>query len=120
MTEKKLTKIEKYEMLLNYNGVVADNPIFVELIEHEIELTRKKNAYKSVNKKKVAESNEIIKEIETVFFDEPTLMMNCSDIVRKLNYKYSTQKLSPQLKKMVENGVLKETIEKKIKYFQLV
>lgn len=120
MTEKKLTKIEKYEMLLNYNGVVADNPIFVELIEHEIELVRKKNSYKSVNKKKVAESNEIIKEIETVFFDEPTLMMSCSDVVRKLNYKYSTQKLSPQLKKMVENGVLKETIEKKIKYFQLV
>lgn len=120
MTEKKLTKIEKFEMLLNYDGVVADIPIFVELIEHEIELTRKKNAYKSVNKKKVAESNEIIKEIETVFNENPMMMFNCSDIVRHLNYKYSTQKLSPQLKKMVENGILKETIEKKIKYFQLV
>ena len=120
MTEKKLTKIEKFEMLLNYEGVVADNPIFVELIEHEMELIRKKNSYKSVNKKKLAENEGVIKDIEQVFYDEPTLMMSCSDIVRKTNYKYSTQKLSPQLKKMVENGILKETIEKKIKYFQLV
>ena len=119
MTEKKVTKVEKFEMLLAIDEV-AENEMLVEFIHHEMELLRKKNAYKSVNKKKVAENNEIIKEIETVFFDEPTLMMSCSDIVRKLNYKYSTQKLSPQLKKMVENGVLKETIEKKIKYFQLV
>ena len=72
MTEKKLTKIEKFEMLLNYEGVVADNPIFVELIEHEIELIRKKNSYKSVSKKKLAENEGVIKDIEQVFYDEPT------------------------------------------------
>ena len=120
MTEKKLTKIEKFEMLLNYNGVVADNSIFVELIEHEIELIRKKNSYKSVNKKKLAENEELIKEIENVFLDNPQLIMTCTDVVRYLNFKYSTQKLSPQLKKMVENGILKETIDKKVKHFQLV
>lgn len=120
MTEKKLTKIEKFEMLLNYDGAVAENPLFVELIEHEIELIRKKNSYKSVSKKKIAENEELIKEIESVFLDNPVMLMTCSDVVRYLNFKYSTQKLSPQLKKMVENGILKETIDKRVKHFQLV
>lgn len=120
MTEKKLTKIEKYEMLLNYEGVVADNPIFVELIEHEIELTRKKNAYKSVNKKKTEESNALMKEILNVFYDNPQTMFCCSDIVRYLGFKYTTQKLNPQLKKLVEDNCLKSQIDKKIKYYSLV
>ena len=119
MAEKKITKVEKYEMLLAI-GEVAENEMLVEFINHEMELLRKKNSYKSVSKKKIAENESVIKDIEQVFCDEPTLMMSCSDIVRKTNYKYSTQKLSPQLKKMVENGILKETIEKKVKYFQLV
>ncbi len=118
MAEKKITKVEKYEMLLAI-GEVAENKMLVEFINHEMELLRKKNSYKSVSKKKIAENEGVIKDIEQVFYDEPTLMMNCSDIVRKTNYKYSTQKLSPQLKKMVENGILKEIIEKKVKYFQL-
>ena len=119
MKEKKITKIDKFEMLLAIEDV-AKNEMLVEFINHEMELIKKKNAYKSVNKKKSEENNALMKEIETVFNENPMMMFNYSDIVRHLNYKYSTQKLSPQLRKMVENGILKETIEKKIKYFQLV
>lgn len=119
MTEKKLTKIEKFEMLLNYNGVVAENPLFVELIEHEMELIRKKNAYKSVNKKKVEESNALMKEILDVFYDNPQTMLCCSDIVRHLGFKYTTQKLNPQLKKLVDENSLTSQIDKKIKYYSL-
>lgn len=119
MTEKKITKVDKFEMLLAIDKV-AENEMLVEFINHEKELLRKKNSYKSVSKKKLAENEELIKEIENVFLDNPVMLMTCSDIVRHLNFKYSTQKLSPQLKKMVENGILKETIDKKVKHFQLV
>ena len=119
MTEKKITKVDKFEMLLAINEV-AENEMLVEFINHEMELLRKKNSYKSVSKKKLAENEELIKEIENVFLDNPQLIMTCTDVVRYLNFKYSTQKLSPQLKKMVENGILKETIDKKVKHFQLV
>ena len=119
MTEKKITKVDKFEMLLAISEV-AENEMLVEFINHEMELLRKKNSYKSVSKKKLAENEELIKEIENVFLDNPAMMMTCSDVARHLNFKYSTQKLSPQLKKMVENGVLKETIDKKVKHFQLV
>lgn len=119
MTEKKITKVDKFEMLLAIDKV-AENEMLVEFINHEMELLRKKNSYKSVSKKKLAENEELIKEIENVFLDNPAMLMTCSDVARYLNFKYSTQKLSPQLKKMVENGVLKETIDKKVKHFQLV
>ena len=118
MTEKKITKVEKFEMLLAINEV-AENEMLVEFINHEMELIKKKNAYKSVNKKKVAENEELVKEILDVFYNNPQLIMTCTDIVRHLNFKYSTQKLSPQLKKMVENKILKGTIEKKVKHYSL-
>ena len=105
-------------MLLAINEV-AENEMLVEFINHEMELIRKKNAYKSVNKKKIAENEELVKEILDVFYNNPHLILTCTDIVRHLNFKYSTQKLSPQLKKMVENGILTELIEKKVKHFQL-
>lgn len=119
MAEKKITKVEKFEMLLKIDEVI-ENEMLVEFINKEIELTQKKNAYKSVNKKKISENNEIVAEIESVFGGNHNLMLACADICRHLDFKYTTQKLSPQLNKMVENGILKEQIEKKRKYFSLV
>lgn len=118
MTEKKITKIEKFEMLLAIKEV-AENEMLVEFINHEKELIKKKNAYKSVNKKKAEESNALMKEILDVFYDNPQTMLCCSDIVRHLGFKYTTQKLNPQLKKLVEEKSLTSQIDKKIKYYSL-
>lgn len=118
MTEKKITKIEKFEMLLAIEDV-AENEMLVEFINHEMELIKKKNAYKSVNKKKTEESNALMKEILDVFYDNPQTMLCCSDIVRHLGFKYTTQKLNPQLKKLVEEKSLTSQIDKKIKYYSL-
>lgn len=118
MAEKKITKVEKIEMLLAIDKV-AQNEMLVEFLKHEKELIQKKNSYKSVNKKKTAENEEIIKELESIFFENPNLILTCSDICRHLSHKYTTQKLSPQLRKMVEMGTIKEKIDKKVKYFSL-
>lgn len=118
MTEKKITKIEKFEMLLAIEDV-AENEMLVEFINHEMELIKKKNAYKSVNKKKTEENNALMIEIMTVFHNNPQTMLCCSDIVRHLGFKYTTQKLNPQLKKLVEENSLTSQIDKKIKYYSL-
>lgn len=118
MTEKKITKIEKFEMLLAIKEV-AENEMLVEFINHEKELIKKKNAYKSVNKKKTEESNALMEEIMNVFVQNPKLFLSCSDIVRHLGFKYSTQKLNPQLKKLVEENRITSQIDKKIKYYSL-
>lgn len=113
-----MTKVEKFEVLLNIEDV-KENPMLVEFIENEIELIKKKNAYKSTNKKKTAEDTELYKEIESVFLDNPVMMFSCSDVVRHLNFKYSTQKLAPKLNAMVESGILKVSVEKKQKRYSL-
>ena len=118
MTEKKITKIDRFEMLLAIDEV-AQNEDLVAFINHEMELIKKKNTYKSVNKKKTEESNALMKEILDVFYDNPQTMLCCSDIVRHLGFKYSTQKLNPQLKKLVEDKSLTSQIDKKIKYYSL-
>lgn len=119
MAEKKITKVEKFDMLLALGDVQA-NEMLVEFLTNEKELTIKKNSYKSTNSKKTSENEALMKELETVFIDNPTLMMNCTDVVRHLNFKYSTQKIARPLNTMVENGILKATIDKKVKYFSLV
>jgi predicted transcriptional regulator len=43
MTQKKVTKREKFEMLAKIEAV-ASNPMLAEFIEHELELLAKKNA----------------------------------------------------------------------------
>lgn len=119
MAEKKITKVEKFDMVLALKEVQA-NEMLVEFLTNEKELTIKKNAYKSTNSKKTSENEALMKELETVFFDNPTLMMNCTDVVRHLNFKYSTQKIARPLNAMVENGILKVSVDKKVKYYSLV
>lgn len=118
MAEKKITKVEKFEMLLKIDKVI-ENEMLVEFINKEIELTQKKNAYKSTNKKKVADNTELLRKIETVFNDNPNLVMTCSDVSRYLNFEFSTQKLAPRLKELTELNILTTSIEKGQKYYKL-
>lgn len=115
MTEKKLTKVERFEIIKSKLTDIED----IEFIEKQIELTRKKNANKTKVDKNVDLRNEIFNKL--VENEKP---MSCSDIVRAFNYEYNgqvltTQKVSPQLKKLVEENMVIETIEKKIKVYSV-
>lgn len=118
MTEKKITKKDNFKAIIEILKDYERDDL-VGVMEHELELLEKKNAYKSTNKRKIAENTELVEEIKSVFLDNLTQMFNCSDVVRYLNFKYSTQKLAPQLNKMVENGILKVTMDKKVKFYSL-
>ena len=113
MTEKKLTKVERFEII----KAKLTDPEDIEFIERQIELTQKKNANKTKVDKNVDLRNEIFNKL--VENEKP---MSCSDIVKAFNYEYNgqvltTQKVSPQIKKLVENGDVVETIEKKVKMY---
>ena len=113
MTEKKVTKVEMFERI----KAQLVNEEDIAFIDKQIELTKKKNANKSKVDKNVDLRNEIFNIL--VENEKP---MSCSDVVRAFNYEYNsqvltTQKVSPQLKKLVEENMVIETIEKKIKVY---
>ena len=118
MAEKKITKVEKIDMLLAIDKV-AENEMLVEFLTNEKNLIIKKKTYKSTNKKKVADNTELLRKIETVFNDNPNLVMTCSDVSRYLNFEFSTQKLAPRLKELTELNILTASIEKGQKYYKL-
>ena len=115
MTEKKLTIVERFEIIKSKLTDIED----IEFIESRIEIAQKKNTNKSKVDKNVGLRNEIFNIL--VENEKP---MSCSDVVRAFNYEYNgqvltTQKVSPQLKKLVEENMVIETIEKKIKVYSV-
>ena len=66
---KKLTKREKFQMLLEVVEVQA-NPVLVEFINHELELLARKNSTGSLRKPtKTQQENEILLEEITDYFN---------------------------------------------------
>ena len=66
---KKLTKKEKFQMLLEVAEVQA-NPVLVEFINHELELLAKKNATGSLRKPtKTQQENEVLLGEITDYFN---------------------------------------------------
>lgn len=113
MTEKKLTIVERFEIIKSKLTDIED----IEFIESRIEIAQKKNA----NKTKVDKNVDLRNEIFNILVENEK-PMSCSDVVRAFNYEYNgqvltTQKVSPQLKKLVEENMVIETIEKKIKVY---
>ena len=114
--EKKMTKKEMFALIM---GEVAHNEEMVAFLKHEIELLEKKRG--SANSKKVEEHNAIMGAIlETLTFAKKS--MTVSELM-KVNAELgalSNQKVSAMLKKLVDNGEVVKTIEKKVSYFSVV
>jgi hypothetical protein len=93
--EKKLTKAQKYAMLLD-EPVVQANPVYKELIEHEMELLANKNANKSSEPTKAQKANEELAQIiyEAMVEGKP---YKCADIIKAVPAcaDMTTQKISP-------------------------
>lgn len=116
---KKLTKANKFEMLLNLEDVKG-NEILKEFIEHELELLAKKN---SSEKKPTAQqtANKEIKEAivgnmcEGVGYQITDLIKTvpeCADL--------TNQRVSALVRQLVNEGIVERYEEKRKAYFRLI
>lgn len=117
MTNKKITKREKFEMLKALSEVKA-NPMLTEFIDHELELLSKKNASE---KKPTAQqvANEGLKSTILDVLTENGSLMTITDIQKSSAElaELSNQRISAIVRQMV--GISVERVEDKRKaYFK--
>ena len=116
-TEKKITKREKFEMLMALSEV-KENPILSEFIERELELLAKKN---SAEKKPTAQQaeNEAIKE---TILENLTSRMTISEMQKSIPdlAEYSNQKISALMRQLILEGLVKKVEDKRKSYFSKV
>jgi hypothetical protein len=117
-TIKKLTKKDKFEMLLGIESV-KDNPTLKEFIEHELELLAKKNSAE----KKLTKVQEANKEIQEAILG--TMEEGKSYTITKLIKtipecaELTNQKVSALVRSLVASGEMVRTEEKGKAYFSL-
>ncbi|MBO5730581.1 MAG: hypothetical protein J6R67_05220 [Treponema sp.] len=120
MTNKKVTKREKFEMLKAMSEVQA-NPMLMEFIDHELELLAKKNASE---KKPTAQqvANEGLKEVILNVLTENGGLMTITDIQKSAEElaELSNQKVSALVRQMKEDGKVTKIEDKRKSYFQAV
>jgi hypothetical protein len=113
--EKKITKKEMFAMIMEE---VKGNAEMVAFLEHEIELLNKKKG--SANSKKEEEQKVVMDLIrETLMVAEKGLTVT---ELQKANVglgALSNQKVSAMLKKLVDNGEVIKTVEKKVSFFSI-
>ena len=114
--EKKMTKKEMFALI---REEVKGNAEMVAFIDHELELLEKKKG--SADSKK-AEEHKAIMELIRVRLKAIAKPVTVSELqfADSELAKLSNQKISSMLKKMVDNGEVVKTIEKKVSYFSVV
>lgn len=120
MTNKKMTKREKFEMLKALSEVQA-NPMLTEFIEHELELLAKKNASE---KKPTAQqvANEGLKEVILDVLTENGGLMTITDIQKSTEElaELSNQKVSALVRQLKDDGKVEKVEDKRKAYFKAV
>ena len=120
MTNKKVTKREKFEMLKTMSEVQA-NPMLMEFIDHELELLAKKNASE---KKPTAQqmANEGLKQTIMDVLTENGGLMTVTDVQKSCEElaELSNQRISALLRQMRDDGKVERVEEKHKAYFKAV
>ena len=124
MAEKKITKREKFEMLLKE---VEGNEMLTEFINHEIELLTKKSGSNSAKRdEEVDKFLDLIRDVLAECGD--VRGMRCGAIAkdsRIAEFKWadkketSPQRVSAMLKKLTDCGDVVKVMDKKEAYFHL-
>lgn len=119
MTNKKITKKDRYnEMVAIFDEMGRAD--LADFAKHELELLVKKNAGKSkVSAAEQEKRDSLASAIVDILVNSATAMPN-AEIAKAMPTDFgtvSTQKLTPILSKMVENGVLKaEKVKGRVHY----
>lgn len=119
---KKMTKKEMFAMVIEVvNGVEVENKEeMLNFLNHEVELLNKKSG--KSGETKTQKENKVLMEQLAEALGEMTEPVTISEFQTKSTHEVATlsnQKLSALLKKMVENGEVVKTVEKKKSYFAL-
>ena len=118
MTNKKITKRDRFNALLSIPAVPADAGL-VDFINHELELLAKKN---SADKKPTAQqtANEAIKSaiVEAM---EANRLYTVTEIQKSVDEcaDLSNQRVSALLRQLKDDGVIVRTEDKRKAYFSL-
>ena len=115
----KLTKAQKFA-ILRAIPAVAENPMLVEFIDHEVELLTKKN---SAEKKPTAQQVQNA-GIATAIVEgmEPNRLYTVTEVIKSIPAcaDMTNQRVSALLRQLVEAGKVKRTEDKRKAYFQVV
>jgi hypothetical protein len=117
-TNKKLTKRDHFNALLNIPAVANDEAL-TAFVKHELELLDRKN---SGDKKPTATqiANDGIKTAIVEGMEQGRLY-TVTEIIKEIDgcAELTNQKVSALLRPLVENGTIVKTIDKRKSYFSL-
>ena len=120
MKEKKITKRDRYNELLNIADVQA-NPDLVAFINHELELLDRKNA--STGEKKLTATQIANEGIKQAILDEMEInrLYTISEMMKVLSCcaELSNQKITRLVSDLVKDNKLIRTEDKRKAYFSL-
>ena len=118
---KKITKREKFEMLVNLAEVKA-NPMLVEFIEHELELLAKKNASGEGKMTATQKENKELKDkIFECMEEEPNKLFTISDMLKLFPCcaDLTNQRVSALVRQLKEDGKVERVVEKRKAFFKI-
>jgi DNA-binding transcriptional regulator GbsR (MarR family) len=116
---KKVTKMTKIEMFkaLKEIAEVKANAELTEKIDNEIALLEKRKDRKSGSLTKTQKENLAIIGTIKDFLATVGTPLTVTEIVKQGGFDLTNQKVSALLKKLVDNGEVVKTVEKKVSYF---
>ncbi|MEG2697229.1 MAG: hypothetical protein RR952_06640 [Cetobacterium sp.] len=120
---KKLTKMNKFEMVMEILGnvEVENKDLLVEFVQHEMDLLARKNSTTGDRKpsKVQVENEKLIAKIEELQADGiARTIAEIQELSGELA-ELKNQKMSALLKKLVDSEIMTRFVEKKKTYFQL-
>ena len=120
MENKKMTKMQKFEMLSNLPEV-KNNPILAEFVAHEMELLSKKNSAEKKPTEKQTANAAIQTEVLNAM--EANTLYTITDLcktVPNLPEDMTNQRMSALVRQLVLNGSIERIEEKRKAYFRKV
>lgn len=114
-----MAKATKKEMWTIVLGLVADNEDLSNFVNKEIETLSKKKESKKVAEKKAA--NDILQCVIVKFFEQDNTPRTVTELIRlipALN-DLTNQKVSAQIKQLVDLEILNKHIDKRVSKFNL-
>lgn len=122
MAEKKITKREVIEMMLA-DEVISSNEVYTKYLENELELLIKKSENKKATKNQLENESLMTVIVDVMSGMVPATATEVLNAVKRLDAdKYVTltnQRVSALLKKLVENGTVEKSIDKRVSRFAL-
>lgn len=123
MTNKKLTKTDRFNILLSYDSVKAD-PDMVAFIEHEIELLANKRTNANGERKLTAQQTanaEIKSNIVELLASDATRLFSVTEIIKEaenIPEDMTSQRMTALLTQLIAEEKIQRIKDKRKTFFQ--